>query len=69
MSTVPEIEAALAKLPLAAQCEVAAWLESRLWPAHSELCAAIDEAERSLAEEGGIPAEDVRRDLKKWITG
>lgn len=69
MSTVSEIESALEKLPLAAQCEVAAWLESRLWPETPAMLAAIDEAERSLVEEGGVPVEDVRKNLSKGITG
>ena len=32
LSTVAEIESALEKLPVAAQHEVAAWLETKLWP-------------------------------------
>jgi len=47
ISTVTEIESALAKLPLVTQCEVAAWLESILWPETSAMMASIDEAERS----------------------
>jgi hypothetical protein len=69
MSTVAEIESALEKLPMQAQCEVAAWLESRIWPAPEAMFEAIDEAERSLAEEGGVPVEDVRKNLRQWITG
>ena len=69
MSTVAEIESALEKLPLEAQCEVAAWLESRLWPEPPAMLAAIDEAERSLAEEGGVSVADVRKNLRQWITG
>lgn len=69
MSTVMEIESALEKLPVDAQREVAAWLEAKLWPETSAMIAAIDEAERSLAEEGGIPVEDVRGNLRQWITG
>ncbi len=69
MSTVTEIESALAKLPVEAQCQVAAWLESRLWPETPVMLAAINEAESSLAEDGGVPVEDVRKDLRKWITG
>jgi len=30
--------------------------------------AAIDEAERSLADEGSVPVEDVRKNLRQWIT-
>lgn len=69
MSSVAEIESALEKLPLEAQCEVAAWLESRLWPENPAMLAALDEAERSLAEEGGVPLDDLRKNLRQWITG
>lgn len=69
MSTVMEIESALAKLPIEAQREVAAWLESKLWPETPAMLAGIDEAERSLSEEGGVPVEDVRKNLRQWITG
>lgn len=69
MSTVMEIESALAKLPIEAQREVAAWLEARLWPETPAMLAAIDEAERSLREDGGVPVEDVRKNLRQWITG
>jgi len=59
---------ALEKRPVAKQREVAAWLEARLWPETPAMLASIDEAERSLAEEGGVPLEDVRRNLSQWIT-
>jgi hypothetical protein len=68
VSTVAEIESALEKLPVDKQREVAAWLEAKLWPETPAMLAAIDEAERSLAEEGGVPIEDVRRNLSQWIT-
>lgn len=68
MSTVGEIQSALANLPLEAQHEVAAWLEARLWPETPAMIAAIDDAERSLAQEGGVPVEEVRRNLRSWIT-
>jgi hypothetical protein len=69
MSTVTEIESALERLPVDAQREVAAWLDARLWPETPAMLAAIDEAERSLSEEGGVPVEDVRKNLRSWITG
>ena len=68
MSTVTEIEAALEKLPLAAQREVAAWLESRIWPETDAMLTAIDEAEQSLVKEGGVPLEEARKNLRSWIT-
>jgi len=69
MSTVTEIETALERLPVEAQREVAAWLETRLWPETPAMLAAIDEAERSLTDEGGVPVEEVRQNLRSWITG
>ena len=69
MSSVTEIESAIEKLPVEAQRELAAWLEARLWPESMAMLAAIDEAERSLVEQGGVPLEDVRKNLGTWITG
>ena len=69
MSTVTEIEAAIEKLPPEQQREVADWLASRLFEETPEMLAAIDEADRSLAEEGGVPVEEVRRNMRRWITG
>lgn len=44
-------------------------IEERLLAEESpEMLVAIDEADRSLAEEGGVPVEDVRRNLRQWIT-
>lgn len=63
-----EIESALEKLPVEAQREVAAWLETRLYPETPAMLGAIDEAERSLAEEGGVSVEAVRKNLHQWIT-
>jgi hypothetical protein len=34
-----------------------------------EMLAAIDEADRSFATEGGVESQEVRRKLKSWITG
>jgi len=68
MSTVAEIENAIEKLPVNTQHQLAAWLESKLWPETPAMLAAIDEAERSLADEGGVPVEDVRKNLHQWIT-
>jgi hypothetical protein len=68
MSTVTEIESAITKLPVDAQHKVAAWLEARLWPETPAMLAAIDEAEQSLAEEGGVPVEQARKNLRQWTT-
>ena len=58
MSTVAEIGAALAKLPVDALHAVAVWLEARLWPETPAMLAAVDEAECSLAEDGGVPVAE-----------
>jgi len=67
MSTITEIESALEKLPLEAQREVAAWLESRLasqgfdavaedaWDA--EIKRRIDDIDSGRVQ--GVPAEQV----------
>ena len=68
MSTVTEIETAIEKLPVNAQHQLAAWLESKLWPETPAMLADIDEAERSLADEGGVPVEDVRKNLRPLIS-
>lgn len=68
MSTVTEIEAAIEKLSPEQQREIAEWLAQRVFEETPEMLAAIDEADRSLAEEGGVPVEEVRRNLRQWIT-
>lgn len=68
MSTVTEIEAAIEKLSPVEQSVVADWLNTRLVEETPALLAAIDEADRSLAEVGGVPIEDARRNLRQWIT-
>ena len=69
MSTVTEIESAIEALSPAQQRELADWLNARLIEETPEMLAAIDEADRSLATEGGVPVEEVRRNLRSWITG
>jgi hypothetical protein len=69
MSTVTEIESAIETLTPAQQRELADWLNARLIEETPEMLAAIDEADRSLATEGGVPVEEVRRNLRSWITG
>lgn len=68
MSTVAEIEAAIAKLSLEDQSAVSNWLNTRLVRETADVLAAIDEADLSLAEEGGLSIEEARRDIRRWIT-
>ncbi len=69
MSTVAEIESAIEKLSPAEQRELADRLHARLFEETPEILAAIDEADQSLAKDGGVPVEEVRRNLRQWITG
>ena len=69
MSTGTEIESAVEKLSPGEQRGLADWLNARLIEETPEMLAAIDEADRSLAAEGGVAVEEVRRNLRRWITG
>ena len=66
MTKLAEIQEAIAALPPQEQAALIKWLTEEESP---EMLAAIDEADRSFAAEGGVEADDVRRNLKKWLTG
>lgn len=66
MTRLAEIQEAIAALPPQEQAALIKWLMEEESP---EMLAAIDEADRSFAAEGGVEAEEVRRNLKKWLTG
>lgn len=69
MSTVTEIEGAIAKLTPAEQREIALWLEERLLSEETpEMLAAIDEGIRSLREKPLVPLEEVRRQISGWAS-
>jgi hypothetical protein len=69
MSTVPEIEAAIEKLPAAEQRELARWLEEHLLQEESpEMLAALDEGIRS-AEEKGVreyTRVELEQKVRRW---
>ncbi len=69
MSTVTEIESAIERLSPEEQRALAEWLNARLIEETPEMLAAIDDADQSLATEGGVAVADVRRNLRQWITG
>ena len=70
MSTVTEIEAAIAKLPPAQKWEIVQWLEESLLGKETPaMLAALDEGVCSLETEPTVSAEDVRRKIKGWATG
>lgn len=65
MTKLAEIQEAILHLPPYEQAALRHWfLEAEESP---ELLSAIDEADRSLAEEGGVPIEEVRQNLRRWI--
>ena len=69
MSTVTEIEAAIAKLPPGQKWEIVQWLdESLLGEETPAMLAALDEGIRSLATEPTVSAEEVRRKINGWAT-
>lgn len=69
MSTVNEVEAALEKFTPKQQREVAEWLNARLLADETpEMLAAIDAGLHSLATEPKLSAEDVRRNIRAWVT-
>lgn len=69
MSTVSEVESALEKFTPEQLKEVADWLNARLVSQETpEMLAAIDDGLRSLETEPKLSAEDVRRNIRTWVT-
>jgi hypothetical protein len=68
VSTVTEIEAAIEKLPLEEQRELADRLNARLFEETPEMLAALDEGIRSLESEPTVPIEKARLKIKEWAT-
>jgi len=69
MSTVSEVEAALEKFTPEQLREVADWLNARLTAQETpEMLAAIDDGLRSLKTEPTLSAEDVRQNIRAWVT-
>ena len=66
MTKLAEIQEAIAALSPQEQTALIKWLMEEESP---EMLAAIDEADRSFAAEGGVETEEVRRNLKQWLTG
>ena len=66
MTKLAEIQEAIAALSPQEQTALIKWLMEEESP---EMLAAIDEADRSFAAEGGVEAEAVRRNLRQWLTG
>ena len=66
MTKLAEIQEAIAALSPQEQAALIKWLMEEESP---EMLAAIDEADRSFAAEGGVETEEVRRNLRQWLTG
>jgi hypothetical protein len=69
MSTVAEIESAIAKLPAAEQRELARWLEERLLQEESpEMLAALDEGIHSLEKNGAreYTRGELEQKVRRW---
>lgn len=69
MSTVTEIEGAIAKLSPAEQREIVLWLEDRLVAEESpEMLAALDVGIRSLAQNGARPVSraEFEQKIRQW---
>jgi hypothetical protein len=66
VTKLAEIQEAILHLPPQTRAELVQWLMDEETP---EMLAAIDEADRSFATEGGVESQEVRRKLKSWITG
>ncbi|HSY54473.1 MAG TPA: hypothetical protein VK785_08505 [Opitutaceae bacterium] len=66
MTKLAEIQEDILHLPPQKRAELVQWLMDEETP---EMLAAIDEADRSFATEGGVEPQEVRRKLKSWITG
>jgi len=68
MPKLAEIQEAILQLTPKEQQALRHWLDETAEET-PEMLAAIDEGISSLATEGGVPVEEVRRRLRQWITG
>jgi len=71
MSTITEIQNAIARLRADEKSALTAWLQSQEEPLMSEaeeaaLLASLDEAAAELDTGKGIPAARVREDIRRW---
>lgn len=67
MTKLAEIQSAILQLDPADREELRHWLDETAEET-PEMLAAIDEGLRSLKEKGVIPLEDVRKELRSWVT-
>ncbi len=68
MSNLIEIQEAIEKLAPEELAELWDWFQAQEVEETDEMLAAVDEGIRSIEEQGGTPAEEVRKLIPKWIT-
>jgi hypothetical protein len=68
MSNLIEIQEAIDKLAPEERAELWEWFQAQEVEETDEMLAAVDEGIRSIEEQGGTSAEEVRKLIPKWIT-
>lgn len=73
MSTITEIQEAIARLPANEKSALSVWLQSQEEPVMSEaeeaaLLVALDKAAAELDAGKGVPIARVREDIRRWAT-
>ncbi len=68
MSNLIEIQEAIEKLAPKERAELWDWFQAQEVEETDEMLAAVDEGIRSIEEQGGTPAQEVRKLITKWIT-
>jgi hypothetical protein len=68
MSNLIEIQEAIERLAPRERAELWEWFQAQEVEETDEMLAAVDEGIRSIEEQGGTPAEEVRKLIPKWIT-
>lgn len=71
MSTITEIQEAIARLPASEKSALSVWLQSQEEPVMSEaeeaaLLESLDKAAAEFDAGKGIPIERVREDIRRW---
>jgi hypothetical protein len=67
MSALAEIQQAILGLPTQERSQLWDWFLEQEIEESPEFLAAVDEGIRSIEAQGGIPAEEVRRQIATWV--
>jgi hypothetical protein len=68
MSGLAQIQQAILALPIHERSQLWSWFAEQEIDESPELLAAIDDGIRSIEAAGGIPAEEVRRQIGTWVS-